>query len=198
MGSYSNISYILSVRVDRVPNSAYLHRNMNFNFTVTEWMDVNNMMGTASNRELQTMDIANCFIWEKLQKAQAPWQIIPSLCSEIAHRVCRGSLLNEEIEPIESDFHEVEIENKATEQEGDVIGQTYDPEFLRMAIESLATAVLGVDEEVLCIICLSRINSCDGDATVLPCSHIYHKDCIFMWFELRNFCFLELRLQEKI
>ncbi|ERM97405.1 hypothetical protein AMTR_s04277p00005890 [Amborella trichopoda] len=101
----------------------------------------------ASNRELQTMDIANCFIWEKLQKAQAPWQIIPSLCSEIAYRVCVearccGShglelnvfvdVSNEEIEPIESDFHEVEIENKATEQEGDVIGQTYDPEFLRV------------------------------------------------------------------
>ncbi|ERN04995.1 hypothetical protein AMTR_s02587p00002560 [Amborella trichopoda] len=186
MGS-TNISYILRVKVDRVLNSALLHRSMYFNFIVTEWMDVRNIMeseeillrtlmgvhnlatGAASHRELQTMDSVNYFICEKLLEAQAPWQVIPNLCSEITHFVCveaycfcgpHGLELNvfvdfsrdneeiesvvfvdfsrdnEEIESAEHDFYEAETEIEASEQEGDVIGQTDDPKFLRVLEDS--------------------------------------------------------------
>ncbi|ERM98982.1 hypothetical protein AMTR_s02101p00002550 [Amborella trichopoda] len=186
MGS-TNISYILRVKVDRVPTSALLHRSMYFNFIVTEWMDVRNIMeseeillrtlmgvhtlatGAASHRELQTMDSVNYFVCEKLLEAQAPWQVIPNLCSEITHFVCvearcfcgpHGLELNvfvdfsrdneeiesvvfadfskdnEEIESAEHDFYEAETKNEDSEQEGDVIGQTDDPEFLRVLEDS--------------------------------------------------------------
>ncbi|ERM99583.1 hypothetical protein AMTR_s00088p00132590 [Amborella trichopoda] len=143
------------------------------------------------------MDSTNYFVLEKLQEAQAPWQIIPSLCSKIAHRVCvearcfcgpHGLELNvfvdfsrdnEEIESVKRDFHEAETENE----------EDCPPRpAARLAIESLVTAVLKVREEVFCIICMLEISSCDSDARVLPCSHIYHKSCTFKGFELRNSC----------
>ncbi|KAL4191681.1 hypothetical protein AMTRI_Chr07g81770 [Amborella trichopoda] len=44
------------------------------------------------------------------------------------------------------------------------------------------------EEEVISTVCLCNINASNGDGKVLPCSHMYHEDCIFKWFTSRNSC----------
>ncbi|ERM95137.1 hypothetical protein AMTR_s00009p00260680 [Amborella trichopoda] len=56
----------------------------------------------------------------------------------------------------------------------------------RSAVKSLARPDIEAQEEVVCTVCMCNIST--GDGRVLPCSHIYHADCIFRWLELRNSC----------
>ncbi|ERM95142.1 E3 ubiquitin-protein ligase RNF6 [Amborella trichopoda] len=56
----------------------------------------------------------------------------------------------------------------------------------RSAVQSLARPDIEAQEEVVCTVCMCNISA--GDGRVLPCSHIYHADCIFRWLELRNSC----------
>ncbi|KAL4191687.1 hypothetical protein AMTRI_Chr07g81800 [Amborella trichopoda] len=58
----------------------------------------------------------------------------------------------------------------------------------RSIVDSLAKADIKAEEEVLCTVCLCNINASDGDGRVLPCSHMYHEDCIYEWLKSRNSC----------
>ena len=38
-----------------------------------------------------------------------------------------------------------------------------------------------------CSICLENFNDCDN-VSILPCNHVYHKNCIYRWFNNNNQC----------
>ncbi|XP_031269022.1 RING-H2 finger protein ATL78-like [Pistacia vera] len=54
------------------------------------------------------------------------------------------------------------------------------------SIEALKrTKIVGFSKQ--CVICLEEI-SIGSEATCMPCSHVYHQDCIVNWLEKSNLC----------
>ncbi|KAG9454076.1 hypothetical protein H6P81_006980 [Aristolochia fimbriata] len=58
------------------------------------------------------------------------------------------------------------------------------------AIERLKSKTLiSVEEsEEKCAICLNKLFVADADATLMPCKHIFHQECIVEWLERSHMC----------
>ncbi|XP_051114717.1 uncharacterized protein LOC127240212 [Andrographis paniculata] len=68
------------------------------------------------------------------------------------------------------------------------------PPAAKSVVENLRVMVLTKDElgengdsEVVCAVCKDE-GVVGEKATRLPCSHLYHKDCILPWLQIRNTC----------
>ena len=62
-----------------------------------------------------------------------------------------------------------------------------DPEIIKNLL------VIKIDESELseneteCIICMEEFKK-DDDGIYLPCQHLFHKDCLYEWFKIKDFC----------
>ncbi|KAG9454075.1 hypothetical protein H6P81_006979 [Aristolochia fimbriata] len=61
------------------------------------------------------------------------------------------------------------------------------------SIESLKTTKVAdlkdvVDENMVCVVCLNKLFVIDGEVAQLPCSHMFHKQCVVEWLERSHVC----------
>lgn len=79
---------------------------------------------------------------------------------------------------------ERESRRVAVEVEAEAVAPVKRSVVERLVRERVVEVVEGESE---CSICLEKFGE-GGEGLVLPCSHVYHKDCIIRWFERTHFC----------
>ncbi|MCL7049295.1 hypothetical protein MKW94_002826 [Papaver nudicaule] len=47
---------------------------------------------------------------------------------------------------------------------------------------------IDTEDEVCCLICMDGVISGEDEVINLPCSHIFHSDCLVTWLDVDNSC----------
>lgn len=91
-------------------------------------------------------------------------------------------------------FHilDVVIVIREVREDMEVIGGDEEPSFngvpaSRSSIQTLETQKYQGESVETCVVCMEEF-SVGVDVTRMPCSHIFHGECIVKWLENSNFC----------
>ena len=138
-------------------------------------------------------------ISSKLSQMQVPFSLHATVMQKIIE--CARKAVNETHNknrkniPIIVTLCPVRLSEEETVLSDDyeAFAESFDAQVFRLrgaskgAIESLEKVKVEGNFTVQCVICLEEIS--DGlKASRMPCSHVYHQDCIFSWLEKSNLC----------
>ncbi|KAK9940101.1 hypothetical protein M0R45_016776 [Rubus argutus] len=85
---------------------------------------------------------------------------------------------------------EVEIDFCVRDDYGSFGTGDYEPRFVpasKLSIEKLEKTRAEVSSTTVCTVCMEEI-MVGSEATCMPCSHLYHQDCIVEWLQKSGVC----------
>ena len=98
-----------------------------------------------------------------------------------------GTGLNNVMSNMMNNISNMVVNNLNINMNNENVNHGLDPQIINNLLVTSSNLSELSENEITCIICMEDFKN-DEDVIYLPCQHLFHKDCIYEWFKINDFC----------